>query len=446
MGLIKAALNALGGTLEDQYKEYIYCQAMPNDILVTKGHKKTSSRSTNKGDDNIITDGSVIAVNEGQCALIVTDGKVAEVAAESGVFTFKSSESPSVFSGNLGDSLLNSLKDVGSRIAFGGMAGRDQRVYYVNLLEIMGNKYGTAVPIPFRVVDQRACADFDVGLRCNGEYGFRIVNPVLFFTNVCSNVAESYSKTNLEGMLKAEIVSALQQSLGKFSVDGIRPSMLPGHVGEITEELNAALAKKWEPRGITVSTFTMNPPSLSKEDQEMLNNLQRTAAYTNANMAGAALVDAQAKAMQAAASNPGGAAIGFMNMNMAQQAGGMNAAQLFQMGAQQQAMQMQQQSMGNGMMQQSAPAAGSWKCECGTANTGKFCQGCGKPKPAAAEGWSCSCGAVNQGKFCQNCGKPKPAGAPIYRCDKCGWNPPDPANPPKFCPECGDPFDANDLT
>ncbi len=438
MGLIKAALNAVGGNLADQYKEYIYCDALPNDVLAVKGHKRVGSRGTNKGDDNVITDGSAIAVNEGQCALIVVDGKVSEVAAEAGVFEFKSALSPSVFSGNLGDSLLNTLKDIGSRITYGGQAGHDQRVYYINMKEIMGNRYGTVNPIPFRVVDNNIGLDVDVSLRCNGEYSYRITNPVLFYTNVCGNFGDAYYRSSLDSMLKAEIVTALQPALAKISEQGVRPSMLPGKAMEISEALNEVLSKKWgEARGIVVASFAMNPPTLPKEDQEMITDLQRTAVYRNGNMAGAALVDAQAKAMQTAAGNQGGAMMGFMGMNMAQQQGGLNAQSMFQMGAQ----QAQQQAAA---VPQAAAQTG-WKCECGATNTGKFCANCGKPQPAQAEGWTCSCGAVNKGKFCMECGKPRPAGAPLFQCDKCGWKPSDPANPPKFCPECGDAFDANDL-
>lgn len=439
MGLIKAALNAVGGNLADQYKEYICCESLSNDILAAKGHKRIGARGTNKGDDNVITDGSAIAVSDGQCALIVVDGKVSEVAAEPGVFEFKSALSPSVFSGNLGDGIINSLKDIGTRITYGGQAAHDQRVYYINMKEIMGNRYGTVNPIPFRVVDNNIGLDVDVSLRCNGEYSFRITNPVLFYTNVCGNFGNSYSRSSLDSMLKAEIVTALQPALAKISEQGVRPSALPGKALEISDALNEVLSKKWgDARGMVVASFAMNPPTLPKEDQEMITNLQRTAVYRNGNMAGAALVDAQARAMQAAASNAGGAMTGFMGMGMAQQQGGLDAQTMFAMGARQAAQQVQ-------TPQQAASSKPTWKCSCGTENTGKFCMNCGNPQPAQAEGWTCSCGAVNRGKFCQECGKPKPAGAPLYQCDKCGWKPDDPANPPKFCPECGDPFDANDL-
>lgn len=441
MGLIKAAINAVAGNLADQYKEYIYCESLSNDVLAAKGHKRVGSRGTNKGDDNVITDGSAIAVNEGQCALVVVDGKVSEVAAEAGVFEFKSAVSPSVFSGSLGDGIMNTIKDIGSRITYGGQAGHDQRVYYVNIKEIMGNRYGTVNPIPFRVVDNNIGLDVDVSLRCNGEYSFRITNPVLFYTNVCGNFGETFNRSNIDSMLKAEILTALQPALGKISEQGVRPSALPGKAVEISDALNEALTEKWgKLRGMVVASFAMNPPTLPKEDQEMITNLQRTAVMRNPNMAAATLVEAQASAMKTAAGNQGGAMMGFMGMNMAQQQGGFNAQSLYQMGAQQQAQQNVQQPAA-----QVAPAQGTWTCECGTSNTGKFCANCGKPKPAQAEGWTCSCGTVNKGKFCQNCGKPRPSGAPVYRCDKCGWQPEDPAHPPKFCPECGDPFDANDL-
>lgn len=306
MGLIKAAINAVAGNLADQYKEYIYCESLSNDILAAKGHKRVGSRGTNKGDDNVITDGSAIAVNEGQCALVVVDGKVSEVAAEAGVFEFKSAVSPSVFSGSLGDGIMNTIKDIGSRITYGGQAGHDQRVYYVNIKEIMGNRYGTVNPIPFRVVDNNIGLDVDVSLRCNGEYSFRITNPVLFYTNVCGNFGETFNRSNIDSMLKAEILTALQPALGKISEQGVRPSALPGKAVEISEALNEALTEKWgKLRGMVVASFAMNPPTLPKEDQEMITNLQRTAVMRNPNMAAATLVEAQASAMKTAAGNPG---------------------------------------------------------------------------------------------------------------------------------------------
>ncbi len=450
MGLIKAAINAVSGTLADQYKEYFYYDAMSSDILAAKAHKRVGGRGTNSGSDNIITNGSAIAVNEGQCALIVADGKVVEVAAEAGVFEYKSDMSPSVFAGDLGDAIMNTLKDLGGRITYGGEAGRDQRVYYINTKEILDNKYGTVNPIPFRVLDKNIGLDLDVTLRCNGEYTYRITNPVLFYTNVCGNVPDVYRRNTLDSTLKSEVVTALQPALAKISELGVRPSGLPAHTLEICDALNEILSKKWgDLRGLHIESFNMNPPTLPKEDQQMISDLQRKAAVSrDSAMATYSLLEGQNEAMKMAASNSNGAMMGFMGMGMAQQAGfgaqGLMAMQQAQQ-QQQQAMAQQQMAAPAPQAAPAAPAANTWKCSCGTDNTGKFCANCGTPKPADTNFWSCSCGAQNKGKFCSECGKPKPAGAPLYKCDKCGWEPEDPKNPPKFCPECGDPFDADDI-
>ena len=306
----------------------------------------------------------------------------------------------------------------------------------------MGNRYGTATPIPFRVVDRNIGLDVDVSLRCNGEYSYRITNPVLFFSNVCGNFGDTYPKRTMDSMLKTEIVTALQPALGKISDTGVRPSSLPSHTMEICDALNEILSKKWgELRGMTISSFNMNPPSLSAEDETLIKDLQRTAVMRDPGMAAAHLTQAQGEAMKTAAGNAGGAAMGFFGMNVAQQAGGINAGNLYNMAAQQNARQPQAAPAAPA----TAQTAASWSCSCGAVNTGKFCTSCGSPRPASADGWTCSCGAVNKGKFCMECGKPKPAGMPLYKCDKCGWEPDDPSKPPKFCPECGDPFDANDI-
>ncbi|MGN1120509.1 MAG: SPFH domain-containing protein [Oscillospiraceae bacterium] len=444
MGLLQAGIGALSGALGDTWRDYFQCESMPNDLLVVKGRKKVTKGSNRNGSDDIISNGSIIEVADGQCALLVDNGKVCEVCADPGQFVWDSSTEPSLFYGNLGDSIKATFASIGNRFAFGGDAPKTMRVYYVNTKEIMGSKYGTTNPISFRVLDRNIGLDLDTQLKINGEYSYRIVNPILFYTNVCGNVADSYSRTTLDPTLKSEILTAMQPALGKFSDMGIRPSGLPSHAMEITDALNEVLSKKWgEQRGITIVNFNMNPPAIPKEDQEMITQLQRTAVFRDPSMGAANMNAASADAMRIAAGNAGGAAMGFYNMGMAQQAGGMNQSNLYNMAAQQQAMQAQQAQMNQPAP--AAPAAGAWKCSCGTQNTGKFCANCGSPKPAD-NFWTCSCGGQNQGKFCQHCGKPKPAGVPQYKCDKCGWTPEDPTNPPKFCPECGDPFDANDLT
>ena len=444
MGLIKAGLGAAGGVLADQWKEFFYCEAMDKEVMVTKGQKRISGRSSNtKGSDNIISNGSGIAVADGQCMMIVEQGRVVEVCAEPGEFTYDTSTEPSIFAGSLGQSILDTFKAIGKRFTYGGDTGKDQRVYYFNTKELIDNKFGTPNPIPLRVEDSKIGLDIDVSVRCSGVYSYKISNPLLFYTNVCGNGEQEYTRDEIENQLKTEFISALQPAFGRLSDLELRPNQIISHNTELEEAMNTALSAKWgELRGLQVVSIALGSVTLPEEDAEMIKQAQRTAIMRDPTMAAATLVGAQADAMKAAAANEGGAMNGFIGMGMAMNAGGMNAQNLFAMG-QQQAQQQMQQPMQT--MQQQAPSApaNGWKCACGTMATGKFCPECGSPKPAD-EGWTCSCGAVNKGKFCQNCGSKKPEGAPLYRCDKCGWEPEDPHNPPKFCPECGDVFDDND--
>ena len=447
MGLIKAGMGALGGTLADQWKEFFYCESMPKEVLVTKGQKRTTGRSSNtKGNDNIISNGSGIAVADGQCMIIVEQGKVVEVCAEPGEFTYDTSTEPSIFSGNLGESIKETFKTVGKRFTYGGDTGKDQRIYYFNTKEILENRFGTANPVPFRVVDSKIGLDIDVSIRCSGVYSYKIVDPLLFYSNVCGNVEQEYSREELDGTLKKEFISALQPAFGRLSEIELRPNQIVTHNTDLENAMNTALSEKWGAlRGLKVVSIALGSVTLPDEDAELIKQAQRTAIMRDPTMAAATLVGAQADAMKTAAGNEAGAMTGFMGMGMAMNAagGGMNAQNLFAMGQQQQAQQAAQTPQPT-PAPQAAPAAGGWKCACGTTVTGNFCPNCGTKRPAEDEGWTCSCGAVNKGKFCTNCGAKKPAGAPLYRCDKCGWEPEDPKNPPRFCPECGDIFDEND--
>ena len=430
MGLIKAGIGALGGTLADQWKEFFYCEAMDKDVLVTKGQKRVSGRSSNtKGEDNIISNGSGIAVADGQCMIIVEQGKVVEVCAEPGQFTYDTSTEPSIFSGKLGKSILETFKTIGKRFAYGGDTGKDQRVYYFNTKELIDNKFGTPNPIPFRVVDSKIGLDIDVSIRCSGVYSYKIADPLLFYTNVCGNVSGEYRRSELDSQLKTEFISAMQPAFGQLSQLELRPNQIVSHTTELENAMNQALSAKWgQLRGLQVVSIALGSLTLPEDDAEMIKQAQRTAIMRDPTMAAATLVGAQADAMKAAAANEGGAMAGFMGMGMAMNAGGMNAQNLFAMGQQPQAQ----------------PAAAGWKCSCGATATGKFCPECGSPKPSD-DGWKCSCGAVNKGKFCSECGSKKPSGVPQYRCDKCGWQPEDPTKAPRFCPECGDPFDSGDM-
>lgn len=422
MGLIKAIKNAVSTATADQWREYFYCDALNNEILATKGKKRVSGKGSNtKGEDNIISNGSVVAVNEGQCMMIVDQGKVVEFCAEAGEFVYDTSSEPSLFYGDFGESLGRTFEIIGRRFTFGGDTAKEQRVYFFNTKEIMGNKYGTASPVPFRVVDANIGLDIDITLRCNGEYSYRITDPLLFYKNVCGNITGNFTKNEIESQLKTELLTALQPAFARVSEMGVRYSSIPKHTTEMVGILNEELSAKWsELRGISMVSFGMNSIKAPEEDEAMIKELQRTAVYRNPNMAAASLVNAQADAMRAAASNTStGPMMAFAGMNMANMAGGMNANALFSMG--------QQQAAGIPQMQQGM-------------NGG---QAVGNPGNGA--GWVCSCGQVNKGRFCSECGQKKPAGEALYRCDKCGWEPEDPKNPPKFCPECGDPFNENDI-
>jgi len=459
MGLIKAGIGALGGVLADQWKEFFYCEALDMDTLVIKGSKRVGGRSSNtKASDNIISNGSGIAVADGQCMIIVEQGKVVEVCAEPGEYTYDTSTEPSIFAGSFGQSLKDSFKAIGKRFTYGGDTGKDQRVYYFNTKEIMGNKFGTPSPIIFEVMNKRIGFSRTVNVRCNGVYSYMISDPLLFYTKVCGNVEYAFTRDQIDEQLKTEFVSALQPAFGALAELELRPAQIPAKANELKQAMNDALRADWLERGISVAKIALNPITLNPEDMKKIQEMEDSVAYgANAAMMAGRMTTATANAMETAAANEGGAMTGFMGMGMAAGAmgGGFQAAQQL-----------------HGMAQQAAPAAdgwkcacgatatgkfcaecgakkpepaAGWKCSCGATATGKFCPECGSPKPAEAAGWTCSCGTTNTGKFCQNCGAKKPAGVPQYKCDKCGWQPADPTQAPKFCPECGDPFDNGDI-
>lgn len=434
MGLIKAGIGALGGTLADQWKEFFYCDALPNDVLMRKGEKRVSGRSSNtRGNDNIISSGSGIAVADGQCMMIVEQGKVVEFCAEPGEFTYDASTEPSIFSGSLGDSIKETFRTVGKRFTYGGDTGKDQRVYYFNTKEILDNKFGTQNPIMFEVVNKLIGARRTVNIRCNGVYTYVISDPMLFYTRLCGNVEREFTREQIDSQLKTEFIDALQPAFAALSELELRPAQIPGKVNELKEAMNEALKQEWiENRGISVEKIALNPITLSEEDMAKINQLEDAASMgANPFMMAGRMTDATADAMQTAAGNSAGAMTGFMGMGMTGMGGqgGFGAAQnLFNMGVQQQQ-----------AAQQNA-AADSWKCSCGATASGKFCSECGSPKPADTDSWICSCGTVNKGKFCHNCGNKKPADTSVYRCNNCGREIDDTTNPPKFCPECGAPF------
>lgn len=423
MGLLRAAAAAAQGVLADQWLEFFYCEALPENVLAVKGRKRVNRRGQNvAGTDNIISDGSVIAVADGQCMLIVEQGRILDICAEPGEYVFDLGTEPSVFGGGtFTDNVLDSVRNAWDRFKFGGQPGKDTRVYYFNTKEILGNKYGTANPVPFRVVDSNIGLDVDISIRFFGQYTYRITNPVLFYANVAGNFAHTYLREQLDAQLKTEVLDALQPAVARISAMGVRYSALPGHTGELATALNDVLSPKWrELRGLEIQSFGVASVSASPEDEQMIKNLQRTAVMRDPSMAAAMMVGAQAEALQAAAANDAGAMTGFLGLGMAQTAGGMNANDLF-------ALAQQQTSP---PLPAAVPAAPP-------------------TPPSATEAtpamWTCACGAANTGRFCHECGAPKPSRVPQYKCDKCGWVPPDPTTPTKFCAECGDPFNEGDL-
>ncbi|MDR0990568.1 MAG: SPFH domain-containing protein [Propionibacteriaceae bacterium] len=435
MGLIKAATGALGGALADSWRDFFVSESLDPEVLLTKGQKRAGGRSSNKkGTENVISSGSVVVVNQGQCAFIVQQGMIVELVAEPGEFVWDNSTEPSLFYGDLSAQITTSFERLAQRLTFGGEPGVDQRIYYVNTKEITGNRFGTANPIPFRVVDQNIGLDVDISIRCNGVYSYRITDPIMFYSQVAGNVEQDYRRDQIDAQLKAELLAALQPALAKISALGIRYSALPGHGPEIQEALNEVLSQQWgAARGLTIASVAINSATASPEDEAMIKQLQSAAVMRNPSMAAANIVAAQADAMRSAAQNAGGAMVGFAGLGMAQQAGAVNAQDLF--------------ALGQAQAQQAQAAQLAQQAQLAQAVPG------GAAVPAAADGaaapvaqaWTCpQCGTSNTGKFCTNCGAAKPAGAVIYVCSNCGWAPPDPTHPPKFCANCGDPFDAAD--
>ena len=388
MGFVSAIISAAGGTLSDQWKEYFYCDSLGSDVVCVKASRKSRGFG-NRGNDNIITEGSVIAVADGQCAIVTEQGQVIDICAQPGEYRFDSSTQPSIFTGSLSDGVKNTIAEIGKRFTFGGAPSTDQRIYYFNTKELTGMKYGTAAPVPFRVIDPRAGIDMDIRIKAFGEYSIRVTNPVLFYTNVCANQADRFCISEIESQLRSELLTALQPAFAAISETGIRYSQLPAHTLELTDLLNRQLSAKWKDlRGIEIVSFGMNSIKADAEDEKIIRDMQKDAAYVNPSLGAAALTGAQAQAIRDAANNTAGAMTGFMGMNAAMNAGGVNA---------------------NALYQQASASHQGWTCpQCGSINQGNFCSVCGTKNPANTA-WKCpTCGSVNQGSFCSQCGTKKP--------------------------------------
>ncbi len=410
MGLIKSALSAINTTLADQWKEYIYCDSLDSDTLVQKGSVRVTGGSNTQRSSNIISDGSKIAVNEGQFMIIVENGKIVDFTSEPGAYIYNTGTEPSLFdSGFTG--LKESFKKVGKRFTFGGQPENDQRVYFINTKEIINNKIGIG-NVPFRDSE----FNFTVKIMGYGTYSYKITDPVMFYTNLCANVTDSYKRTEIEDQLRSEVQESLQPALGRIALKGIAYDQLPLYTKEIGDEVNKDLTSDWTVlRGISVVSVAFASITVDEESAAKINQFQESRVYSNPQMLASRLGTSQANAMETAAGNSAGAMQGFLGMGMAMQQGGTNAAQIMGM------------AQNNAAAAPSTPSANTWKCECGCENTGKFCSECGKPKPA--DEWVCECGTANTGKFCSECGKPKPAGEWVCECGT--------VNTGKFCSECG---------
>ena len=473
MGLIKAIVGAAGGALADSWREYFYCDAIDENTLAVKGQKRTSGRSSNtRAEDNIISNGSVIAVADGQCMIIVEQGEIVDVCAEPGEFTYDRSTEPSLFYGNLGETIGQTFNQIGRRFTFGGDTGKDQRVYYFNTKEIYGNKYGTTSPIPMRIVDARLGFEFEPGVRMNGEYSYRLVDPLLFYKNVCGNVDAPYTRDRLESQMRSELLMALQPALARISEMGVRYSAIPAHTKELGQILNEELSADWsQRRGIKIESFGINSITMSEEDEERLKNLQMAAPLSNMNMAAGYTAAAAGDAMRDAANNPNGAMNAFMGMGMANGMGTGAAAQMFAQGGGYQAPPVSGAAADGGYgaqpfagyQPQGAPTApagttppanapvpptpatppqGAAPAAAPAAPQDEAVHGAHAaheaPASAAAApadgSWVCpTCGNTNATNFCSNCGTQKPAPAE-WTCPDCGT-----VNDSKFCGNCGHP-------
>ena len=443
MGLIKSIMSATRGVLADQWVDYIRCDSLPLNVLVAKGKKYVGPGSSNtKGGENVITDGSKVDVADGQCMLIVENGKIVDFCAEPGQYVYQTGTQPSMLSGGF-KGLADSFRQVGKRFTAGGQVLSSQYVYYVNTKEITGNKWGVG-QVPFRDSE----FNFTIQLSAYGEYSYTVSDPILFFTNVVGNVTDRYTRDMIDSQLKSELQTAMQPALGRIALKKIPYDQLPLFAKDICDELNEEMTDTWSAlRGLSVKSFAMSSVKPDAESAKKITDFQNSRVYTDPTMLAAQLGSAQAEAMKTAAGNSAGAMTGFLGMGFAQQAGGANPAQLLQMAQEQRQSVPKTPAVGAVAAGEAETDADNWTCECGEQNTGNFCHECGKKKPEKPNGWVCpECSTVNKGKFCMECGKKKPADEPLYRCDKCGWEPADPKQPPKFCPECGDPFNEEDVT
>jgi membrane protease subunit (stomatin/prohibitin family) len=422
-GIFGAIGNSVSGVFADQWKEYFYCDSLREDVLLTKASKRTGAKSANrKGNDNIISNGSIVAVNEGQCMIIVDQGKVVEICAEPGEFIYDSSTEPSIFAGSLGASIIESFKTMGKRFTFGGDTAKDQRVYFFNTKEIPDNRFGTPQPIPFRIViNEQMGFKMTVDVRLNGTYSYRIVDPIKFYTVVSGNVEEDYTRDRIDATLKSELMTALQPAMAEVSAKHISYDQIPAYADDFAAILNEQMKSQWGKRGIEVFSMNISTPSIPEEQRKKLAEIEDNVMLMNPNMGAARMIASQGtlmtnqgEAMKAAAANEAGAVHGMMGMHMIGGMGGMGGMNPMASPAVNQAANLYQMGQQPHYQPPVAPVP--------------------TPQPASSDSWTCQCGNVCQDMFCSKCGSKKPEQPAGGFCTKCGNQV---APDAMFCAKCG---------
>ncbi len=427
MGIIKATFSAMGGGLADQWQEVLEADEMSGTTVFTKGVKvrKNDKRNSNKkGTEDYITDGSIVHVYPNQFMMLVDGGKIVDFTAEEGYYKVDNKAAPSLFAGSFGAS----IKETFGRIKYGGVPSTAQKIYFVNLQEIKGIKFGTRHPVNYFDSFYNA----ELFLRAHGTYSIKVTDPLKFYTEVIPRNADRVDIAEINEQYLNEFLEALTAAINRMSADGIRISYVTSKATELSRYMATELDAGWKDmRGMEVQSVGLAGLSYDEESRKLIDMRNQGAMLSDASVREGYVQGAVARGMEAAGSNSAGAAQAFMGMGMAMNGGGgfMGAAS-----ASNQA-QMERDAAAKAEAQKVAVAqktAGGWTCTCGASNTGKFCSECGAPKPAEAGSWTCSCGAVNSGKFCSECGSPRPAGD--WFCTECGSKN---AAGAKFCAECG---------
>ena len=416
MGIIRTAVNAIGGGLADQWLEVIEASDMSDTTVFCAGKavRQNDRRNGNrKGSESFVSDGSVIHVGENQFMMLVDGGKVVDYSAEPGYYQVNTGSAPSMFNGQLEDSLRETFQ----RIRFGGSTPYQQKVYFINLQEIKNIPYGT--PNPINYFDNFYNAE--LYLRAHGYFSIRIVEPLKFYAEAIPHNQDHVDIQDIQKLYLSEFLTGLTAAINQMSMDNFRISHVSSQSVKLAEYLSNALDEKWtQLRGMQIESVGIQI-SYDEESKNLIHMRNQGAMLSDPVVREGYVQGAVARGMEAAGSNRGGAMNGFMGINMGMQQGGSFMAAASQSNQAQMAAQSQEK----------APAETGWVCSCGHQNTGKFCSECGKPKPEAENGWVCECGHRNTGNFCSECGKPKPQGSV---CPKCGWKS---ETAVKFCPECG---------